>query len=83
MYEVRLTKTYATCHYNCETYKDHPKWEMMKKMQRQIPPGEIAFFLEGSCRCYKHAMPIIQRIREEILRAEAMMESYLEQINEV
>jgi hypothetical protein len=82
MYEVRITKTYTTCHHDCETYKDHPKWEMMKKMQRQIPIGEIAFFTERGCFCYKHAMVVIKRIKGEILMSEAMMANYLEQINE-
>lgn len=82
MYEVRLTKTYATCVHDCTTYKDHPKWEMMRKMQRHIPIGEIAFFTDHGCFCYKHAMVVIQRIKEEITHSEAVMANYLEQINE-
>lgn len=86
-YEVRLTKTYATCGgrwSDCETYKNHPLWDKMKSMNKIvcIPPGELALFIsvrdEKFCLCKHHALEFIDKVKKEIFDAEAKIKNEVE-----
>jgi len=75
MFEIRKTKAYARCNWKCNTYKNHPLWDKLKKMDRHIPIGEDAFFIDFGYEykrtvCMKHAPEAIKQMKDEILKAE-------------
>ena len=71
MFEIRETKTFATCggiYSPCSTYSDHPDWDKMVDLNRHIPKGEKALFVEFWCKkfclCRRHGMEFLKIVSE-------------------
>lgn len=78
--EIRGTKSNATCggvYSKCETYKNHPEWNNLKKNYRHIPKGEKALFVDNGdrkyCLCHKHAKEWMNFLEKQIFPIKEQM----------
>jgi len=74
-YLIKKTKGATRCRqFKCETYRNHPDWDKITPIHRQIPKNEWAMYVSIGytkyCLCFAHAPAMILKVLAEAAELE-------------